>query len=103
MTGYYNEDENVQLYVQDEKASTPVPILRLAAFDRIYHKNGETKEINLSINPRQLAMINKNDKLVIEPGWFGANVRGKLPEITKTQINFLKIFRIKEEDISVNY
>ncbi len=94
----------VQLYFKDEKASTPRPIVQLAAFKRIHLKKGETKQVNLSIKPSQLALINTKDKLVIEPGWFSIYVGGKLPEIGRKSNEFLKDrFKIKGEDIPVNY
>ncbi|SFC72815.1 beta-glucosidase [Zunongwangia mangrovi] len=103
-TGDYNGDEVLQLYFKDEKASTPRPIVQLAAFKRIHLKKGESKEVNLSVNPRQLAMINANDELVIEPGWFSIYVGGKLPEIGKNLDEFLKDrFRIKGKEVNFDY
>lgn len=76
-SGRVDGDEVVQLYLTDEKASTPRPIRQLEGFERINLKSGETKTVSFIINPRQLSIINKKDLRVIEPGWFTISVGGK--------------------------
>jgi len=73
-------DEVVELYVKDEKASTPRPICQLEGFERINIKKGETKTVSFTITPRQLSLINKKSQRVVEPGWFTISVGGKLPD-----------------------
>jgi beta-glucosidase len=73
-------DEVAELYLKDEKASTPRPICQLEGFERINLKKGETKTIHFKITPRQLSLINKKNQLVIEPGWFTVFVGGKQPD-----------------------
>jgi beta-glucosidase len=85
-------DEVVQLYINDEKASTPRPILQLEGFERIDLKKGETKTVNFTIAPRQLSLINKKGQRVVEPGWFTIFVGGKQPDgsadILKTRCSY---------------
>lgn len=78
--GERDGDEVVELYLKDEKASTPRPILQLEGFDRINLKKGETKKIRFKITPRQLSLINKKSQRVVEPGWFTISVGGKQPD-----------------------
>jgi len=78
-SGKIEGDEVVQLYLTDEKASTPRPIRQLEGFSRITLKPGETREVELMLEPRQFSVINKKDKRVIEPGWFTISVGGKQP------------------------
>ncbi|RKD90745.1 glycoside hydrolase family 3 C-terminal domain-containing protein [Mangrovibacterium diazotrophicum] len=78
-TGDLDGDEVVQLYLTDEKASTPRPIRQLEGFKRVNLKKGETKTINFSLDPRQLSMINSKDLRVVEPGWFTVSVGGEQP------------------------
>ncbi|KQB43937.1 Beta-glucosidase-like glycosyl hydrolase [Flavobacterium daejeonense] len=78
--GERDGDEVVELYLKDEKASTPRPIWQLEAFDRIHLKKGETKTVRFSLKSRQLSMINSKKQRVIEPGWFTVAVGGKLPD-----------------------
>ncbi|MFB9110067.1 beta-glucosidase [Flavobacterium gyeonganense] len=79
-TGDRDGDEVVELYIKDEKASTPRPIVQLEGFERIYLKKGETKTVSFTITPRQLSLINKKGQRVIEPGWFTISVGGKQPD-----------------------
>ncbi|WP_163712792.1 glycoside hydrolase family 3 C-terminal domain-containing protein [Mangrovibacterium lignilyticum] len=76
-TGEMDGDEVVQLYLTDEKASTPRPIRQLEGFKRIHLKKGETKTVRFSLTPRQFSMINKKDVCVVEPGWFTVAVGGE--------------------------
>ncbi|MGV8094787.1 MAG: glycoside hydrolase family 3 C-terminal domain-containing protein [Mangrovibacterium sp.] len=76
-TGDRDGDEVVQLYLTDEKASTPRPIRQLEGFERISLQAGETKTVEFLLQPRQLSLINKKDQRVIEPGWFTVSVGGE--------------------------
>jgi len=78
-TGDMDGDEVVQLYITDEKASTPRPIRSLEGFNRINMKKGTTKTVEFELTPRQFSMINKADKRIIEPGWFTISVGGEQP------------------------
>jgi beta-glucosidase len=81
-TGKRTGDEVVQLYLTDEKASTPRPIRQLEGFTRINLKSGESKLVEFTLEPRQLSIINDKDARVIEPGWFTVAVGGKQPGFT---------------------
>jgi beta-glucosidase len=69
----------VQLYLKDEEASTPRPIVQLEAFKRIHLNAGESKTVEFELEPRQYSMIGKNNKRVIESGWFTVYVGGGQP------------------------
>lgn len=81
-SGKMEGDEVVQLYISDEKASTPRPIRQLEGFTRINLKPGESKVVEFALDPRQFSIINKKDKRVIEPGYFTISVGGKQPGFT---------------------
>lgn len=78
-SGKVEGDEVVQLYLTDEKATTPRPVRQLEGFSRICLKPGESKVVEFNIEPRQFSMINNKDKRVIEPGYFTVSVGGKQP------------------------
>lgn len=78
-TGKFAGDEVVQLYLTDEKASTPRPIRQLEGFKRISLQPGESKEVEFIVEPRQFSIINNKNKRVIEPGYFTVAVGGKQP------------------------
>jgi beta-glucosidase len=78
-TGKLAGDEVVELYLTDEKASTPRPIRQLEGFTRISLKPGESKVVELTLDSRQFSLINNKSKRVIEPGYFTISVGGKQP------------------------
>ena len=78
-TGKRTGDEVVQLYLTDEKASTPRPVRQLEGFERISLKPGESRVVTFTLEPRQMSMINSKDQRVIEPEWFTVAVGGKQP------------------------
>ncbi|HOW10392.1 MAG TPA: glycoside hydrolase family 3 C-terminal domain-containing protein [Bacteroidales bacterium] len=78
-TGSLEGDEVVQLYLTDEKASTPRPVRQLEGFKRITLKPGESRIVEFSLDPRQFSMINNKNRRVIEPGYFTISVGGKQP------------------------
>jgi beta-glucosidase len=78
-TGKTAGDEVVELYVTDEKASTPRPIRQLEGFSRVTLNPGESKLVEITLEPRQFSMINNKAKRVIEPGYFTISVGGKQP------------------------
>jgi beta-glucosidase len=78
-SGEVDGDEVVQLYITDEKASTPRPIRQLEGFKRINIKAGDTQTISFWLNPYQFSIINSNGDRVIEPGNFTIAVGGKQP------------------------
>lgn len=78
-TGKVAGEEVVELYLTDEKASTPRPVRQLEGFQRIMLKAGESREVEFTLEPRQFSIINSRDKRVIEPGYFTISVGGKQP------------------------
>ncbi|HEX2974665.1 MAG TPA: fibronectin type III-like domain-contianing protein, partial [Bacteroidales bacterium] len=78
-TGKMAGEEVVQLYLSDEKASTPRPIRQLEGFTRISLKAGESRVVEFTLDPRQFSIINKDNKRVIEPGYFTIALGGKQP------------------------
>ncbi len=78
-SGKVSGEEVVQLYLTDEKASTPRPARQLEGFRRISLMPGESKEVEFTLEPRQFSIINNKDKRVIEPGYFTISVGGKQP------------------------
>ena len=81
-TGDRDGDEVVQLYLTDEKASTPRPIRQLEGFKRISLKKGESQIVEFTLEPRAFSMINNKDIQVVEPGWFTISVGGEQPGFT---------------------
>jgi len=75
-TGEREGDEVVQLYLTDVAASAPVPIRTLVGFERISLQPREKRTVTFTIAPRQMSLIDNNDKRVIEPGEFAISIGG---------------------------
>ncbi len=82
-TGDIAGDEVVQLYVTDVEAAVPVPVRSLQGFKRISLNAGEEKKVTFSVTPRQLSLLDKDFKRVVEPGAFQIFVGGSQPKSTK--------------------
>jgi len=80
-TGKKAGEEVVQLYLKDEKATTPPPNAQLEGFKRIHLNAGESKIVDFELAPRQFSMIGDNDKRVIENGWFTIYTGGGQPGV----------------------
>ncbi len=78
-TGALAGDEVVQLYMTDEKASTPRPLRQLEGFKRIRLEAGESRTLEFTLKAEQFSLINHRDARVIEPGWFTVAVGGMQP------------------------
>jgi beta-glucosidase len=72
-------EEVVQLYLRHVTASVPVPIRSLEGFQRIALRPGEKKTVEFTLTPRQLSIIGKDNRRVVEPGQIEISVGGKQP------------------------
>lgn len=69
-TGKYAANEVVQLYLRDQIASVTQPISRLIHFKSVSLAPGETKELSFPVQAKELSMLDKEMKRVVEPGDF---------------------------------
>ena len=56
-TGARDGDEVVQLYLQQQDASQPVPNVRLADFERVHVKAGASVSVDLQVLPQYHSVI----------------------------------------------
>jgi beta-glucosidase len=81
-TGAREGEEVVQLYITDVQAGAPVPIRSLQGFRRVHLKPGESKSVSFLLTPRQLSLIDSQNRRIVEPGVFEVSVGGKQPGFT---------------------
>ena len=67
-TGKVAGDEVVQLYVKHVAASVPVPIRSLQGFKRVHLKADKSETVSFTVTARQLSLIDKQSRRVVEPG-----------------------------------
>ncbi|MCF7805089.1 MAG: glycoside hydrolase family 3 C-terminal domain-containing protein [Candidatus Marinimicrobia bacterium] len=79
-TGDMAGDEVVQLYVKDLAATGPVPLQSLQGMKRVHLESGETRTVEFTLQPENLALVTENGQRIVEPGEFEIFVGGGLPD-----------------------
>ena len=69
-TGSRKGDEVVQLYFKQETSSVTVYESQLRGFERITLAPNETKKVHFTLSPRDISLLDKDMKRVVEPGAF---------------------------------
>ncbi len=69
-TGDMAGDEVVQVYLRDDISSVTRPVKELAGFQRVTLQPGETRQVDIAIEPRSFMMWNRDMERVVEPGEF---------------------------------
>jgi beta-glucosidase len=88
-TGDYDGDEVVQLYIHDMYSSVTTPLKTLKGFKRVFIKKSETKHIEFTLTPDELALWNREMKRVVEPGEFEVMVGGNSVDLLKVNFKVL--------------
>ena len=89
-TGTSDGEEVVQLYVKHPDAKVPVPLSSLQGFRRIFLKAGEKKEVDFTLIPRQLAVIDNDDLRKELPGVVQIIVGGYAPVAGEIPAGFVR-------------
>ncbi len=84
-TGDRAGEEVVQLYLADVEASVPVPVRALKGFRRIRLAPGKAKTVRFALTPRDMSLIDREGRRIIEPGRFRLSVGGGQPRSRGTQ------------------
>lgn len=74
-------DEVVQLYISDRYASRTRPVQELAGFARVHLLPGERKTVRFSLQPSQLAFLDKDMRWKIEKGDFNVRIGASSEDI----------------------
>ncbi len=80
-TGKVAGDEVVQLYLTDEASSLARPNMELKGFQRIHLKAGQKKKVTFELALEQMAFLDRNMELVVEPGYFKVMVGSSSADI----------------------
>ena len=84
-TGSYDGEEVAQLYLRDEYASVVQPLRQLKCFERFFLKRGEEKEIFFTLTEKDLSIIDRNMKRVVETGDFRLMIGASSDDIRLTK------------------
>ena len=69
-TGKYDGTEVAQLYIRDLVGSITRPVKELKGFQKVFLKSGESRTLNFTLTPADLAFYNSNLQLNAEAGDF---------------------------------
>src|SRR5664280_67358 len=78
--GQHASDEVVQLYVKDVQASCRVPHQELRGFERVHLKPGESRNVQFTLTPKDLSLIDEQGQRLLEPGHFQVTIGGSQPD-----------------------
>jgi len=69
-TGDREGDEVPQLYIHQKVSSVARPVLALKGFQRVHLKPGESRNVEFTLTPDDLAIYGAGMEKVVEPGRF---------------------------------
>lgn len=88
--------ETVQLYVTDHFSSVMTPRLNLRGFKKINLEPGETKRVSFTVTPADLALVNRREETVVEPGKFTVYIAPCAPDFTYEDEALAKVIEVTE-------
>lgn len=89
-TGQREGEEVVQLYVQDLVGSLTRPVKELKGFKKVALKAGESKTVNFTIHPNDLAFYNAKMEWKPEAGGFKVYVGGSSVSVLEKEFELLQ-------------
>jgi beta-glucosidase len=85
-TGDMDGYETVQMYYNDRFSSVLTPEKQLCGFKKVFIKAGETVRVELTLAVNDLALIDPDEKTVLEPGIFDIMVGGNLQSLKTAEL-----------------
>ena len=82
-TGKFDGEEVVQLYIRDITASIVRPVKELKAFQKIFLKAGESKEVKFTLTAKDLSFYDAEGNSIIEAGAFKVMIGGNSKDVTE--------------------
>jgi len=78
-TGGLDGDETAEVYLVP-KGRSKRPIQKLVSFKKVHLRKGETKTLQMTIDPRQLSMVEQDGSRSVEAGEYEIYVGGSQPQ-----------------------
>ena len=89
-TGKYDGEEVVQLYIRDMVASITQPVKKLKAFQKIFLKAGESKEVSFTLIKDDLSFVGTDLTTIYEPGEFKVMIGGNSKDVKEASFMLIK-------------
>ena len=93
-TGNMAGKETVQLYITDHYSSVMTPRINLRGFTKISLEPGETKRVTFRVTPADLALVNRKEETVVEPGLFTVYIAPCSPDFVYEETPLTKIVEV---------
>ncbi len=89
-TGKFDGEETVQLYIRDIYASVTQPVKKLKAFQKVFLKDGEAKDVIFTLSVEDLKFYDSALKSIYEPGDFKVMVGGNSRDVQEAGFTLSK-------------
>jgi beta-glucosidase len=89
-TGNYDGEETVQLYIRDRVASVVRPVKELKAFQKVFLKKGESREVRFTLTVEDLKFYDKDLRRIAEPGEFRVFVGTSSSEVKEASFTLAR-------------
>ena len=89
-TGKYDGEETVQLYIHDIYSTIAQPVKKLKAFQKVFLKAGEAKDVTFTLSVEDLKFYNSDLKWICEPGDFKVMVGGNSQDVQEAAFALMK-------------
>ena len=86
-TGAVRGDEVAQLYIHEKISLVTRPVKELRGFHRVSLNPGETKTVEFTLGPEELAYLNREMQRVVEAGTFEIMAGGNSVELISVSLN----------------
>lgn len=101
--GSYSVNESVQVYIKHIDAMDYEPGYQLKGISNILLAPGETREVEITLNARDFAIITQDGKCIVKPGSYIISIGGSQPdkrseELTGTSTDTFTIKRTGQEE-----
>jgi beta-glucosidase len=88
--GNYDGEETVQLYIRDMVSTITQPVKELKAFQKVWLKKGESKEVIFTLSIEDLKFYDSFLNLVYEPGAFKVFIGGNSRDVKEAGFTLTK-------------
>lgn len=92
-TGSRYGEETVQLYLKDVVASVPVPKWQLRGIRKVFLESGEETEIEFTLSPKAMMVVDRNGQSILEPGFFEVYLGGSQPDERSQSLTGIKVLK----------
>ncbi len=89
-TGKYDGEEVVQLYIRDMVASVTQPVKKLKAFQKIFLKAGESRQVSFTLSKDDLSFVGTDLTTIYEPGAFKVMIGGNSKDVKEASFMLTK-------------